>query len=83
MSTDKGIKISLSINKNALLPAAASFLITGLGQVYNGQIKKGALLFFATGILGILSVGLLAIPVWLYGIYDAYKMAELKPRKKS
>ena len=83
MSTSKGTKISLSINKNSLLPAVLSFFITGLGQVHNGQIAKGALLFFSTAILGMLSVGLLAIPVWLYGILDAYKMAELKPRKKS
>jgi hypothetical protein len=39
---------------------------------------KGALLFFGAIFLGIFTAGLLAIPVWLYGMFDAYTVAKEK-----
>lgn len=57
-----------------------SFFITGLGQIYNGQIGKGVGLIVAAGIAGLLCfvvVGFVLLPIiWIYGIYDAYKTAE-------
>ena len=66
--------------KNPGLAAILSFFITGLGQIYNGQIAKGIGLLIA----GAISAGLCAVVigfillhiVWIYGIYDAYKTAE-------
>jgi len=48
------------------LAAILSFIIAGLGQVYNGQIGKGLLIFFT---------GWLVIP-WIFGIFDAYRTAK-------
>jgi TM2 domain-containing membrane protein YozV len=66
--------------KNPGVAAAASFLFTGLGQVYNGEIGKGLLLIFVQIInlfLMLLVIGFITAPlVWIYGIYDAYKTAE-------
>ena len=60
--------------KNPLLAGLASFLFTGLGQVYNGQFVKGVLILG-----GALLGSFLIIPgilIWLYGVYDAYRTAK-------
>ena len=66
--------------KNPGLAAAASFLVAGLGQIYNGEIGKGIVLFVIQMInilLIFFIIGILTYPlVWIYGIYDAYKTAE-------
>jgi len=48
------------------LAAILSFIMGGLGQVYNGQIGKGILIFFTSWLI---------IP-WIIGIIDAYKTAK-------
>lgn len=63
--------------KDSGIAAIASFLVPGLGQVYNGQIAKGII----AGIIVILSaitvIGLvIAVPLWIWLVYDAYKTAE-------
>lgn len=67
--------------KNPGLAAILSFLIIGLGQVYNGQILKGILLFIGaiiSAMLWFIGIGIiLSIALWLYAIYDAYKTANL------
>jgi TM2 domain-containing membrane protein YozV len=65
--------------KNPGLAAVLSFLITGLGQIYNGQIGKGILMLilmivFFFMILIIIGIPLLLV-LWIYGIYDAYETA--------
>lgn len=63
--------------KNPGLAAVASFLIPGLGQVYNGQITKGIIAGAATILFAITIVGLIvAVPMWVWLIYDAYTVAE-------
>lgn len=52
-------------SKNPTLAGVLSFLIPGLGQVYNGDVWKGILIFFLSP----------TIIVWIYGIFDAYKQA--------
>jgi len=49
-----------------VLAALLSFIIGGLGQIYNGQIGKGLLIFFTWWLI---------IP-WAIGIFDAYKTAK-------
>ena len=66
--------------KNPGLAAVLSFFITGLGQIYNGQIAKGlALLLFQFVNVGLMII-LIGFPlyliVWIYGIWDAYNYAE-------
>ncbi len=67
-------------HKNEGLAAVLSFLFTGLGQIYNGQIGKG-LVFVLLGIVFAVSIivliGLILYPVfWIYNIYDAYNTAK-------
>ncbi len=66
--------------KSAWLAAVLSFLLPGLGQIYNGQIFKGIVLVVIDAINGALMFILIgfvthAITV-VYAIYDAYKTAE-------
>ena len=66
--------------KSPGIAALASFIITGAGQIYNGQIIKGVGLF----VLQIINVMLIAVLIgfitlpltWAYSIYDAYKTSE-------
>lgn len=66
--------------KSPGLAAVLSFLILGLGQIYNGQIAKGLLLLLAAMISGVLMLILIGfifwIVIWLYAIYDAYNTAQ-------
>lgn len=66
--------------KNPALAAILSFLIPGLGQIYNGEVVKGLIIIgvqiinilLATIVIGIFT-GLI---VFVWAIYDAYKTAE-------
>lgn len=51
--------------KSPVLAGILSFLLGGLGQIYNGQVGKGLLIFFTSWLI---------IP-WIYGIIDAYRTA--------
>jgi TM2 domain-containing membrane protein YozV len=65
--------------KNPGVAAVLSFFITGLGQIYNGSIAKGIVLF----LIQIINVALMSFIVgyitffivWVYGIVDAYTSA--------
>lgn len=71
-------------DKNPAIAAVLSFVIVGLGQVYNGQIFKGVVfhigMWFAV-IIGVLFFWLIfpiLIPIglWLFNVYDAYDQAQ-------
>ena len=66
--------------KSPGLAAVLSFLIVGLGQIYNGQIAKGLLLLLGAMISGVLMLILIGflfwIVIWLYAVYDAYHTAK-------
>ncbi len=65
--------------KDPGIAAVLSFFITGLGQIYNGQIFKGLLLMLIqiiNGFLCFLLIGFVLLPiVWIFGIVDAYRGA--------
>ena len=66
--------------KNPVLAAVLSFIFTGLGQIYNGEIGKGIALMIVAGICAVsvlFLIGLLLYPlVWILGIVDAYDTAK-------
>lgn len=66
--------------KNPTLAAILSFLISGLGQVYNGQIGKGVVIFVVQVInvlLMAIVIGFITYPIlWIWSIYDAHKVAK-------
>ena len=57
--------MSVKEEKSPALASALSFVVAGLGQVYNGQIRKGVFVFLTFW---------LVLP-WLFGIVDAYRTA--------
>ena len=67
------------------IAALLSFFIVGAGQLYNGEVAKGIILFILAGISGILMlvlIGFITTPIiWLYGIYDAYNTAQKQQGK--
>lgn len=66
--------------KNPGVAAVLSFLFTGLGQIYNGEIGKGLLFVFlgiVNALLMFIVIGFITYPLfWVFNIYDAYKTAE-------
>ena len=52
--------------RSAPLAGVLSFVVAGLGQVYNGQAGKGVLIFLTS---------ILVVP-WIIGIFDAYGTAK-------
>lgn len=66
--------------KSSGLAAVLSFFISGLGQIYNGQILKGIIILLIQGLNGLLTfilIGYIFLPiVWLFAIIDAYRSAE-------
>lgn len=63
--------------KSPGIAAVLSFLIVGLGQIYNGQILKGLIMLAVAILCGITIVGLIvSFIIWLYGVIDAYGTAK-------
>jgi TM2 domain-containing membrane protein YozV len=57
-----------------------SFILPGLGQIYNGDIGKGIIMIIISvimwALIWLLIPGIVILVLWIYGIYDAYKTAE-------
>jgi TM2 domain-containing membrane protein YozV len=64
------------MDRNPGIPTVMSFFIPGLGQIYNGQILKGLILmpiyFVAAAFWWLIIPIFIAVPVWLFSMYDAY-----------
>lgn len=73
-------KGSNSGEKNPGIAAVLSFIITGAGQIYNGEIGKGIglmVLQVVNVLLMAVLIGFITFPAtWIWAIYDAYKTAE-------
>ena len=59
--------------KNPGLALFLSFIMPGAGQVYNGDIGKGILLFFAFWVLVWILIGWI---FWIVAMVDAYQSAQ-------
>ena len=64
--------------KTPVLATILSLLIVGLGQFYNGDTKKGAIMLGVAIILGIVSAGIVWLAFAIYSAYDAYQVADGK-----
>jgi hypothetical protein len=62
-------------HKSAGLAALGSLCFSGLGQVYNGQLRKGVVIFFGT-IAGVLLFVVPGIIIWIFGVADAWLTAK-------
>lgn len=61
--------------KNPLVAGGLSFILAGIGQIYNGQVTKGVILVLAS-LICIWISGLLYLILWIFGMYDAYTTAQ-------
>jgi TM2 domain-containing membrane protein YozV len=61
--------------------AILSLIIPGVGQAYLGRTGRGIAIFAGCAAISLLSVGLLAIPVWLFAAWDASQTAKGKEIK--
>lgn len=64
------------VNKEPLLAAIGSFFFPGLGQVYNGEGMVKGLMYLIGTLIGYLILFIPGLAIWLYGIYNAYKVAD-------
>ena len=60
--------------KNRKIAGLCSSVLPGLGQVYNGEVVKGYVLFLLT-LAGLVIFIIPGLVVWLYAMYDAYAVA--------
>jgi hypothetical protein len=51
--------------KSPPIAATLSLIVPGLGQIYNGQVRKGILIFLTAWLI---------LP-WIFGVFDAYRIA--------
>jgi TM2 domain-containing membrane protein YozV len=59
--------------KSPIIAAVLSLVISGVGQMYLGQVKKGIIILVATIVLSCTIIG--GIAMWILGIIDAYQIA--------
>lgn len=80
-SSSTNTKILMN-KKSEGLALILSFMITGLGHIYLNQTSRGIGLLVATVACWALTFVLLfpfviAFALWIYGMYDSYKLAQL------
>lgn len=63
------------VKKSPSTAGCLSFLIVGVGQMYNGQIIKGIVLLVAALILSSFTFGIAGLIIWIVSIVDAAKIA--------
>jgi TM2 domain-containing membrane protein YozV len=61
--------------KNPVLAVVLSLFITGLGQFYNSDFKKGALMFVGAILGFFFTGGPLTITFWIWSMADGYQVA--------
>ena len=65
--------------KNMAVALIISFIFTGLGIAYAGDVKKGLIFFAIAVVLNILGMwvhmvfSLISIVVWIYALYATYQ----------
>jgi TM2 domain-containing membrane protein YozV len=66
--------------KSSGVAAVLSFILPGLGQIYNGQIGTGIMFIIIAVILGLsvlLIIGIVLLPLfWILNVYHAYRTAK-------
>ncbi len=74
------------MRRSPILAAVLSLILAGLGQIYNGQVTKGALFIVAQLIntaLTVILIGWVLMPiVGLWAIIDAYVTAKRNNAKR-
>ena len=67
-----------AVGKNPWVAVVLSLVIVGVGQFYNGDYKKGALMLIG-GIIGlVISGGVITFGFWIWSMIDAHQVASGK-----
>lgn len=71
-----------SKEKNMILALIISFILTGLGIAYAGNMKKGIILFIVGVIFTVLGTGisicaLIGLLIWAYALYETYNEVKI------
>lgn len=61
--------------KSRGLATVLSILIVGVGQMYLGQVVKGIVMLIGAMVIGAITGGLAALPIWILSAIDAYRIA--------
>ena len=69
---------SYAAGKSPGVALVLSALIVGLGQLYNGDVKKGLLMLGVAVVLGVASFGLGWFAIAIWSAVDAYQVASGK-----
>jgi TM2 domain-containing membrane protein YozV len=69
------VALSAPTGKSPVLAAFLSLIIVGVGQFYNGDTKKGALMLAIALVFGAATGGLLWLGLAIWSAVDAYKVA--------
>ena len=77
-----GNPVKAKKNKNIYIALILTFILTGLGSIYAGNMKKGLMLLIARILLAILGlfIGIFfvfSVLVWAYAFYEAYKDVQI------
>ncbi len=62
--------------KTPIVACGLSLLIVGLGQFYNGDMKKGGMLLVGAIVVGAITGGIVWLGLAIYAAYDAYQVAD-------
>jgi len=75
-----GAAVVVFNQKEPFFALALSFLFSGLGQFYNGEVHKGIwflIAHFISLLLIMAFIGIITTPIiWIWGMVDAYKSAQ-------
>jgi len=80
-NSGSGMSTATPTGKTPWVATLLSFFISGLGQLYNGDFKKGAVMFVGA-VLGIwLTGGLATLAIWIWSMIDGWQVAagKMKP----
>jgi len=74
-SSPGAVETAPPAGKTPWVAALLSFFICGLGQLYNNDFKKAAVMFFGA-ILGFwLTAGVATFAIWVWGMIDGWQVA--------
>jgi TM2 domain-containing membrane protein YozV/ribosomal protein L40E len=70
--------VQVATGKSPGIALVLSLVIPGVGQFYNSDIKKGALMLAGAILLGAATGGLGYLAFWIWSMVDAYQVANGK-----
>lgn len=77
-----GNRVGVNRKKNIYIALVLTFILTGLGSIYAGNVKKGLMLLVFRLLFAVLGVFLsiffvFSVLVWAYAFYEVYKDVQI------